>query len=203
LLAALYANGEAPALGRLAADPKQDPCTRLTYRLALAAAGDDLDTRTVVDLLKEVKDPEARLVAVVALTFCWDRSSALARLVALLDDADERQRIAAIVVLAHLPSAPKEALPKVRKVLEDARPAEAVNWVCRIFGKAGTREAQEVLANFLEATLRDERKTDSLISALNAFGEATGKQWLEAGAHPPEYYREQARKALDWWKKPK
>jgi HEAT repeat protein len=201
MLAALRENGEAPGLERIAEDAKQSSATRLMSLLALYSAGESLKTKSLSALLGKEENPESRVAVTLALRYTRDHEVASLELLKLLDDQDDQIRIGAVMALGRC--AQKAALPKLKKILEEGRPTQAVPHALRTVAAIGTQEAQEVLARFLEERLQDGDRAKNLYQALDAFQEATGKRWIEAGAHPQEYYRTQAAVALEWWKRKK
>ena len=201
MLAVLRANGLAPSLDKIADDEKQSSATRLTCLLALYRAGEKLNAFQVVSILKGEKQLERRLVAILALKYSADSSTVSAPLIALLDDPNRSVQIAAIYALEG--SAPKAALPRLRKVLDNLDPPEAVYAVIRTIGLMPGNEPRGALADFMQAAQDDPKKAKYVYQALTAFQDATGQDWIEAGAHPESYYREKAKLALEWWKSQK
>ncbi|MCI0457264.1 MAG: HEAT repeat domain-containing protein, partial [Gemmataceae bacterium] len=127
-----------------------------------------------------------------------DAHKAASKLLTLLDDPNTQVRTAALTALST--SAPPQALPKLRKMLDDLHPQEAIRTVLATLGKMGTPKAKEALVTFLEAGLEDGRRAAYLYDALGAFETATGQRWRQAGAYSLENYRQQARAALKWWR---
>jgi hypothetical protein len=201
MLALLWNNGEAPGLDKIATDERQNSAVRLTCLLALSAAGEDLPTPTVLAILDSEKKPERRLVAILLLGHCAAEREVGPRLVALLDDSSQLIRAAAVSSLHG--RCPKEALPKLKKMLEDVSEVTPVREVLSLVAAFRSREANEVLAQFLESALQGAGKRRNIYDGLSAFERATGQRWIEAGAHPETYYQARAREALDWWKKQK
>jgi WD40 repeat protein len=201
LLAALRRNGAAPPLDRIAADTGQNSATRLTCLLALYGAGEELRTGSVLPILESEKKLERRIVAILALGYCRDAREASQPLIKLLEDPNVYVRGAAVRAL-HA-AKPPEALPQLRQLLEDGDAREAVLPTLSLVAAIGTAEAREVLARFLARALEEGPRSGHLLPALHIFEQATGHDWTEAGAHPDGYYREAARKALEWWKSEK
>jgi hypothetical protein len=197
LLAALRADGEAPQLDKLAEDKSQNTAVRLTCLLALRRAGEDLKAAPLLAILDGERKLERRLVATLALAHASDRATATAKLLGLMDDANEQIRTAAVLALQG--AAPKEALPKLKKIIDELRPTPAVAPALRAIAEIGTGEGREALAGFLKAALEDGRKGKYLYQGLRAFESATGERWIAAGAHSEAYYHERAKVALDWW----
>jgi hypothetical protein len=198
ILGALRADGKAPQLDKVAADERQSSAVRLTCLLALYRAGEKLDADRVVEILKQEKKLERRLVAILGLRFSADAKAVAGPLVELLDDPNRSVRTAAIYALQG--SAPRAALPKLKKVLDELDSPQTVYAAIRTIGSMEGKEPRAALADFLEAAQDDPKKGKYLYHALMAFEGATGQHWIEAGAHPDEYYRELAKTALDWWK---
>jgi hypothetical protein len=196
LLAALRADGEAPQLDKLAADKGQNTAVRLTCLLALRRAGEAVKAESLLAILKDERKLERRLVATLALAQTADREKATPRLMELMDDPNEQVRTAAVLALRG--SATKEALPRLKKVLDEQRPEPAVVPALNAIVKIDNAEARTVLAGFLKATLEDGKK-QYLYEALWAFERATGQHWTGAGAKSEAYYQERARVALKWW----
>ena len=198
MLAALRNYGEAPDLDKIADDKQQNSATRLTCILALHHAGEDLNSQAVLSILENEKKLERRIVAILMLAHSRDKKAVVPKLLQLLDDPNVHIRSAAVHSLRRW--APKEALPQLKKMLEDMEPELDVRTVLSIVGAIPTNEARQTLASFLEVALKDEKKARHVSDALSVFEEATGERWTEAGAHDPAYYRAKTELALDWWK---
>jgi hypothetical protein len=197
-LANLRANGLAPQLDKTAMDKRQSSATRLTCFLALYRAGEKLNATEVVALLDEKKNLDRRLTAILALRYSQDCKAVAGPLIKLLDDPNQNIQTAAIYTLEG--SAPKEALPKLKKVLEELEPPQAVYAAIRTIGLMEGNEARAALAEFLAAAQDNPKKARYVYQALMAFEKSAGQDWIEAGAHPEAYYRERAKQALEWWK---
>jgi HEAT repeat protein len=198
MLGLLRQNGEATVLDKVAGDTKQNSAVRLTSLLAMHAAGEDLKTSTLLELLKSEKKLERRVLMILALAHSDDAKNAVPVLLELLDNSNRHIRAAAVEALST--SKPKEALPKLKKMLAAPSNGNSVYSILRLVAGIGTREAQVILADFLKATLEDGSKGPYLLHTLHAFEQATGQDWSEAGAHAETYYRDRAREALAWWK---
>jgi hypothetical protein len=199
LLAALRADGEAPQLDKLAEDKSQNTAVRLTCLLALRGAGEEVKAGPLLALLDGERKLERRVVAALALAYTRDRDTATPKLVGLLDDANEEVRTAAVLALRR--SAAKDALPGLKKVIDELKPAPAVRPALDAIAEIGTAEARQALAGFLKVALEGGRKKKYLRDAVWAFESATGKRWIGAGAHDEAYYQEKAKTALEWWEK--
>jgi HEAT repeat protein len=198
MLAALHNNGEAPDLAKIAEDPQQNSAVRLTCLLALVSAGEDLRTKAVLSILKDEKKLERRLVAVLVLGRGRDVRTVAPPLIQLLDDTNEQIRTAAVYALQS--TAPREALPKLKRIVEENKPPDAVLTAIDLIGRIGTKEARQILASYLEKALDGDGRGNRLYYALGAFETATGQSWIEAGAHDNAYYQNKTREALRWWK---
>jgi hypothetical protein len=197
MLAELHRNHEAPGLEKVAGDKRQNSAVRLTCLLALAAAGEDLKTGEVLDALsKETKVPR-RIVAILALEYSGEQKLAVPVLFKYLDDANRDVREAAVLALRT--SKPKEALPKLKKILEEVRPRDPVSSALQLVASIRSKASQKILADFLQATLKEDKKATYLYQALHAFEQATDQRWTNAGANPESHYRDAARQALEWW----
>ncbi len=201
MLAALRANGMAPTLDKIAGDERQNSATRLMCLLALYRAGEKLNAPEIVAILGKEKKEERRLVAILALRFSGDAKTVAAPLVELLDDPNRTIQTAAILALEG--SAPADALPKLKKVVTELEPLQAVYAAIRTIGRMDGKEPRAALVEFMEAAQDDPKKARYMYQALMAFQNATGQDWIEAGAHPDSYYREKAKAALEWWKSQK
>ena len=197
LLAALRQDGEADELDRIARDPQQPSSARLTCLVALHHAGEDILTTAVLPILEKEKKLERRLLAIQLLAYCRDTRAATPKLLDLLDDGNREVRAAAVFALQK--GAPPEALPKLKKVIEEQDPA--LRTALNILAAMKTREAQATLADYLAVTLEDQTKSRQVYEALRAFETACDQRWVEAGAHDDAYYRDKAKLALAWWKK--
>ena len=198
MLAALRADGLAPSLEKIGSDNRQSSPTRLTCLLALHGAGEKLNAVQVVAVLNSEKKLECRLAAILALKYSADAKTVASPLLDALDDPNRSVQTAAIIALEG--SAPKAALPKLKKVLDELEPPQAVYAAIRTIGLMEGDEPRGALADFMEAAQNDPKKAKYMFQALHAFESATGKNLTEAGAHPEEYYRERAKAAVEWWK---
>jgi hypothetical protein len=120
------------------------------------------------------------------------------KLVSLMDDPNAEIRTAAICALRG--PLPPQALTKLKKVVDDVDPPQAMPFVFDTIGQYKGREACEVLAGFLGAALEDRDKAKYLANAVMAFDRASGKRFMEAGAHDVAFYRNLAKAALAWWR---
>jgi hypothetical protein len=199
LLAVLRQEGQAFLLDAIAADQKQNNATRLTCILALHFAGEDINLKAVMSILETDPRLECRVLALLALGLSDKNAAAVPKLVAALDDKNREIRLAAIHSLQTF--APKAALAKLTKVVQDGEPSELVRPAIRLLGDIGGAAAGATLVEYLEKSLKNgEKKNYDVHHALRAFSTATNTHWTEAGAHDPSYYAERAQKAIDWWK---
>jgi N-acyl-D-aspartate/D-glutamate deacylase len=197
LLALLRKKFAGPELKDIAADVRQNSAVRLTCLVALRAAGEELDTRSVLALLATEKKLERRVVAVLALGH-GDPKLAVPSLLNHLSDPNVHVRTAAV----HALSGPKpdEALPQLAMMLGGRRPGAPVPDLLRLVASYGALEARQILADFLQATLEEPGKSEHLPQALWAFEEATGQKWTDFQKFSAAYHRAAARKALAWWR---
>jgi HEAT repeat protein len=200
LLAALRRDGEAPLLDKVAGDARQSSAVRLVCLFALHVAGDDLDTRALLELSKAEKKLERRILILTALGYCSD-DAAVPPLLDALDDRNVHVRNAALPALIR--QKPKAALPKLKKLLAEPGSTGNVYAALNLVAEIGTREGVTILADFLKAAQDAGGRSRNLFHALRAFQTATGQRWIEAGAHDDAYYRGKAKEALDWWEKQK
>jgi hypothetical protein len=198
LLAELRKNQEAPQLDRIAADPKQCSAARLTCILAMYAAGEELDTPSLLSILDNETRLELRLVTIISLMHSRDTKQVVPRLVKLLDDRNAEIRTAAVCALRG--PKPPEAVPKLKAMIDELAPEPAMVFVFDVIGEIGTEEAQQALAEFMVQALKGSRKSKYISDALDAFETATDQRWRSAGAHDDAYYRQKACEALVWWK---
>jgi WD40 repeat protein/HEAT repeat protein len=202
LLASLRKNGNLPDLHRIAADRRQTSATRLTCLLALAGAGEALETKPLLGILDGETKQERRLAAVLALEHCRDANAAVPQLVKLLEDPDRQVRYAAVLALRG--PKPKEAVPALKKLLDELPSKDRnLSYVLRLLGDIGGKDAQAILADFLRKKLADRGRTAALGLALHAFEKATGKRWTESGSPTDAILRKQVKQALEWWDKQK
>ena len=61
------------------------------------------------------------------------------------------------------------------------------------------REACEILAGYLRASLEDDEKAKHVTQALMAFGTATGKYFMVAGAPRAGRLPQVGQEAVKWW----
>jgi HEAT repeat protein len=200
MLAALRQDSEAPILDKVAGDARQNSAVRLLCLFALHLAGDDLDTQTLLELSKVEKKLERRILILTALGYC-SNESAVPPLLEALDDRNVHVRNAAVSALMR--HKPKAALPKLKKLLAEPGSADNVYAVLSLVGEIGTGEGQTILADFLKTAQDGGGKSRNLYQAMHAFENATGRRWIEAGAHDDDYYRGKAKEALEWWGKQK
>jgi HEAT repeat protein len=199
MLAALRKDGLAPKLDIVAEDPKQNSVTRLTCVLAMYAAGEKLDTLSLLSILKTDNRMEPRLNAIIALRHTSDAKAVTPVLLELLDDRNEEIQLAAVYALRG--AKPPKAVDKLKIMLDQAESAYAHSAILDLLGEIGTKESAQALADFMASALKDESKSRHLSQALRSFQDATGQRWTSAGAHKKDYYQEKAREALAWWKK--
>jgi HEAT repeat protein len=199
LLAVLHQEGQATLLDKITADDKQNNATRLTCIMALHFAGENIDLKVVTAIYE--KDPrlECRVLALLALGLSEKNAAAVPKLVEALDDKNREIRLAAIHSLRTF--APKAALPKLLKVIQAGEPSELVKPGIDLLGAIGGDEAAGALAEYMQKLLKNGGKQNyDVYYALRAFSTASNSNWIEAGAHSPEYYADKAEKAIDWWK---
>ena len=60
-------------------------------------------------------------------------------------------------------------------------------------------ESPKVIAEFLRATLKEDKKAPYLANALHAFEHVSGQRWKTARVRSDSEYRDAARQALEWW----
>ncbi len=178
LMAMMHANGHAVELARIAFDEQQNTATRLMCLMAMHRAGESLKTKMLLPLLETECRQQSRIVAVLLLGRCVDVAAAVPTLVELLENEDEELRSAAILALRSA-RAPKEALPRLKKVLADVRPLKLVRATLQVLANMHCEEATATLAEFLRSALDDSEKAAYLRDALVAFEQATGREWLE------------------------
>lgn len=198
MLAALRSNGQAEDLEKYAEDKRQNSAVRLTVVLALYNANEGLRSDIVLELLDKEKDLERRLAEILTLRHAERSREVNEKLVSLLDDRNQEIRIAAACALREL--RPPQALPKLKRMVDDLNPKQGMSFVLDILGQYKSREAGEILGGFLAAALEDAEKEKHLYNALSAFETATGQRWGQAGANKPDFYREKTKEALAWWK---
>jgi HEAT repeat protein len=199
MLGVLRQNGEAAILDKVAGDARQNSAVRLVCLFALHVAGDDLDTRALLDLSKAEKKLDRRILILSALGYCSDES-AVPPLLEALEDKNVHVRNSAVQALMR--HKPKAALPKLKKLLADTGSNGSI-YALMLVGEIGTKEGQAILADFLKAAQEGGGKSRNLYRALLAFETTTGQRWVEAGAHDDAYYRGKAKEALEWWEKQK
>jgi hypothetical protein len=192
LMAMMYADGHAAELPKIATDEQQNTATRLMCLMAMHRAGHDLKTKDLLPLLKTECRQKSKIVAVLLLGRCVDVAAAVPDLVRLLDNEDEELRSAAILALRSA-KAPKEALPRLKKVLTDVHPVKLVRATLQVLANMHCEEATAILAEFLSSALHDSEKAVYLRDALVAFEGATGREWLDP---------ERSRALEDWEIKP-
>jgi hypothetical protein len=206
LMAMMYASGHARELPKIASDEQQNTATRLMCLMAMNRAGEVLKTKMLLPLLKTECRQESKIVAILLLGRCVDEAAAVPTLTELLDNEDENLRSAAILALRST-RAPKEALPRLKKVLADLRPLKLVRPTLQVLANMHCEEATATLAVFLQSTLQDSEKAACLHDALVAFEGATGVDWLVPERWPdenreikPANLEWAARKALKEWR---
>lgn len=198
LLAALRRNGELDELDEIAENKRQTAGARLTAIMALFRADEKLRTDLLLELAKNDKNFERRLVAILTLKYAGEDREVGKFLTELLDDENAEIRTAAVVALRG--PLPPPAIPKLKQIIDAVDPPQAMSAALTALGEYKSREAAEALAGFMAAGLEDRTKSQHLYYALSAFETATGQRWGRAGANPEEFYREKAKEALRWWK---
>jgi WD40 repeat protein/HEAT repeat protein len=199
MLAALYEDGDAPDLKRLAVDATQTGRTRLLCLLALFRAGERLTSPALVGLLDKETDLECRLIAILALGRCHDQKACGSKLASLLDGPDAEIQMAAVIALRRCPS--EKALPTLETLLKKKDPHRVPHEALEAITAIGSTEAQEALARYLDAAVTSKDRMAVLSSGLHAFEQVTGTRWTDGGPHDDDAYLKKARLALDWWKK--
>jgi len=197
MLAALRSNRQAEELDKIVDDKRQNSAVRITVVLALYNAGEKLRDDVLLDVLDSEKHLERRLAAIFALRYAERSRRVTEKLVSLLDDRNQEIRIATACATREL--RPREALPKLKKMIDDVNPEQGMSFILDVIGHYESKEANEALAAFLAAALEDPAKGKHLYNALSAFETATGQRWPQVG-QAPEAYRQKAREALAWWK---
>ncbi|MBM81543.1 MAG: hypothetical protein CMJ78_13260 [Planctomycetaceae bacterium] len=197
MLAWMRKNDQAPQLDKIAEDTRQNSAVRLVCILALFAADEKLRADTLITMLKSEKKIERRLTIILALQQSRNTKKVLPTLLAQLDDPNGEIRSAAIYALHN--HASNDILPRLQEMLDELDPPGAVDNVLDVIGEMQTAEAQAALIEFMREGLKTPAGKKLVPDALGAFATATDKRWYEAGAHPQEYYLEQAVKAIKWW----
>jgi hypothetical protein len=197
MLATLRTNGDAPGLDKIADDARQTSATRLTCALAVSVAGEALKTPVLLGVLEKEKDLELRLVAILALRYSREKRMVGEKLISWLDDPNGEIRTAAICALRG--PLPPQALPKLKKAIDDLDPPQAMVFVFDVIGEYKSRAACEMLAGYLSAAFEDREKRQHILPALSGFNKASGQRFMRAGAHNEEYYLDQAKAAVKWW----
>ena len=198
LLAALRKNCELDGLDEIADDANQSGGTRLTCVMALFRAGEKLKTNVLMDVAANDRNLERRMVAILALRYAEGDRAAGALLVKLLDEPNAEVRTAAICALKG--PLPPQAVPKLKQAIDTLDPPQSLLFVFDVLGEYKSRDACEALAGFLAAGLEDRRKTEHLYRAVSGFETATGQRWNVAGLANEALYKEQAKRAVEWWK---
>ena len=193
-LMADLARREPAAVQAAADDQGRHIDVRVACLVALQLAKKD-QTKAFLTLLADEKDQDRRIVLTLSLAL-GDKLAASA-LVKLLDDSDPLVQQSAVKALLRHRSA--DALPRLKQMLNDPKTRGLSRDIYRVIANIDTRDARATLAAALRSELEREDRRELVRDALSAFEHATGKTWTEAGAHPPEYYRDAARKALQWW----
>jgi hypothetical protein len=199
LLAALREQGQADSLDKITREMKQNNATLLTSMLALHAAGEDLDSPAVLAIYDTDTRLECRTTALLALSVCKNGATIVPRLVSALDDQNKEIRLAGLYSLRTI--APRAALPKLIQAVHDGDPADLVQPGIRMLGDIGGDQAADALVQYMEKQLRDgDSRHADLGQALLAFSKATHSSFVQAGAHPPDYYETQALSAISSWR---
>lgn len=196
MLASLRKSGNAELLDKVAADEEQHNAARLACVLAVYRAGEKLDSKTLLTILKGKGSVQNRLVAALALRYARE-PEVVPALIKQLDDKNNQIRTAAACALRDV--LPKSALPKLKTLINDLDDGQSIPLVFKVISEYENVEAQGIIAEYLEEALQGGAKARYISRALSAFGDATSKRWIKAGAHPKSYYREKAREALAWW----
>lgn len=197
-LASFKRNSAAPQLEQIARDSEQPASVRVLCVLSLFVAGEQLMDEVLLEIAE--KDPAVRnrVIAILSLSHSLDSKLVGANLLKYLDDANIEIKFAAIHGM--MGSKPFEAIPKLGELLTSDRIGKDLSTILRLLGEMKTREAEKVLCDFLELSLREPRYKDSIYAALSAFSKVSGMSWTEAGAHDAAYYEQSARKAVLWYK---
>ncbi|MCE9554065.1 MAG: HEAT repeat domain-containing protein [Planctomycetes bacterium] len=197
LLAALRQNCGAAELDKIPGDKGQNATCRLTVIWSLHQAGERVPTAPLLSIIASEKSLEPRLVAILALQHSRDRETAGLKLVELLDDRNDEIRTAAVTSLTG--PLPTTALPKLKQIVDNLDPPQAMTVVFDLLGRYKQPQSQQILIDFLKAGLEDSQKTTHLSHALRALEDSTGKRWISAGPHEEGYWKEKCQEAIHWW----
>jgi hypothetical protein len=198
LLAAICRNGQGSLVRKIAHDSKQNDAARMTCLLAVQFAGDDIPSTELLPIYEKDTSLECRVVALLMLGSSKISNGEIAKLVTALDDDNQEIRVAAMTTLGLLE--PAAALPKLKKVMHDREPADLLFPGFRVLGKLRGDEPSAALIDYMRKELADGAGEHSRLDmALFSLTMTTGRKWIEAGAHKPDYYAKQATDAVAWW----
>lgn len=199
LLAQLRKDGKAELLDKLLADGQQPAAVRLCCALAIYAAGEQMPSEPLLDILDHEQHMELRLPAIISLRYCYDAKMASSRALTLIDDRNGEICAAAIYVLREFK--PVMATAKIAAVIDKCQLPEPMFIAFNTLADIQSEEALSALARFLEAAQEDAQKAKYLNRAYDAFRNATGYKGASPwGRKSDADLQKDAIKAVDWWR---
>ncbi|MGE3777746.1 MAG: hypothetical protein AB7F89_11210, partial [Pirellulaceae bacterium] len=193
ILSELAKNGGHDTVQLVARDDSQNSTVRMICLLALYRAGYPYDTERVLKLLDSETDRERRLILLLSLR--WGDEQATAALLKHMDDANVEIATAAACALVDVQ--PREAIPKLKKLLErhfEEAPLMLLNAVAEFKSPEAKALLEKALVEAVEGT-RNRRHLSRILDAFVASSEVP----LEAYRRQDDRdYERQARLALDY-----
>ena len=198
LLAALRKDGEAPDLHKIAEDPRQISAVRLTCILAVAMAGEEIQTEELLAIIEKEKRPAIRLPAILALEYSIDSKNVTPKLLDLMDDRNAAVCTAAAYAMDG--AAQAVAVPRLKKIIDRVYPLKAMYPAMRALGKIKTADSAQALVDFMVAASKDAKKGEYLSRAMSAFRSSTGCPIrIPAGVPREGVVAARVKQALEWW----
>jgi hypothetical protein len=200
MLIELRQNGQAADLDHVAADRGQPGMVRVMCILAVYGAGEKLDAPLLSTIADEEKQMEIRQLAILALGYGADQEGVVAKLTALLGDANQNLRLAATWALTNARSS--AAVPGLKQIINAPDSDNRVyHALCALAG-IRTKESAAALADFLAAAADSPVKRGNPRIALSAFESVTQCGLVSRFLDPSDEAKlEETRQAvLAWWK---
>lgn len=202
-LAVLRKRGRLRSLHEIAANPKQTAGTRLTCALALCMAGEPIPVPIFLDIAKNDKILERRLVAILVLGRATNSNDAMKLVVDSLNDPNREIQLAAMLALSEIRGPrPLAAIPKLKRIIEQMESPEVVDTALNCVSNFGNRNACLVIVNFMESALEEEEQHRFLPTAVASLRNATS-QLMQSSPQPTQSsqgnIQETAREAIRWW----
>lgn len=194
ILRELIKNGQRDAVAKIAGDKRQNSTVRLVCILSLYRAGGEFRTDDLLEILKQEKQMEHRLVLLCALQFGGKKSVPV--LLSAMDDPNIEIATAAACAMRSARS--PEALRKLEKLIRKS-PSNHPVLLLSALAEYKNGACRAILAALLRESLKGGPGTIDLSRVLSAFEDACEHRWLKAGRTDAQR-RKAAHTALAWYR---